>query len=68
MALIQRFSVLFAKPAILGLEILLAVMRRLIADVFSHQFDVRRTDAELAVSALPVEFRVPRIEGFDPPR
>ncbi len=68
MAFIQRFSVLFTKPAILGLEILLAVMRRLIADVFSHRFDVRRTDAEFAVSSLPMEIRIPRIERLDPSR
>src|SRR5438105_735993 len=61
-AFIQRFSVLFTKPAILGLEILPAVMGRLIADMFSHRFDVPRTDAELAVSILPVEICVPRIK------
>ena len=65
---IQRFPVLLAKPAILGLEILLFVMLWLIANVFPHRLDVHRADTELAVTALPREIGIPCVLVLDPNR
>jgi hypothetical protein len=63
---IQWLAVLIAKPAIFGLKIFLLVVFSLVADVFPQGLDVRRTDAELAVTALPGKVEIPWIEGFDP--
>src|SRR5437867_878863 len=63
---IDRPFVLRAESAVLRLEILLSVVLGLAVDVFLDWLDLNRADAEFAVSGLPREIGIPRVEGFDP--
>jgi hypothetical protein len=65
-SLIQRLAILLTKPAIFGLKILLFVVFRLVANIFSHRLDMHRADAELAITRLPRKIRIPWVLCFNP--
>ncbi len=63
---IQWLPVLLAEPPVFGLEILLCVMLRLMADVFPHGFHMYRADTEFPITRLPFEIGIPSVWRFDP--
>src|SRR4051794_33942093 len=58
---VRRLAILLTKTTELGLKILLPVVVRLMANVISDRFNMHWTNAELAVTSLPCEIRIPRM-------
>ena len=61
-----KVPILLAKPPKLGLEILLAMMVRLAANIRPHSLDVHWADTEFAITGLPREIRIPCVLFLDP--